>query len=119
MSEQPVTPVKNRRLTPRRRAKNSSRVTCIKGALGLGANLGVKLLDVSETGARLVVKEALNPGQEVELNLEAPGGGRPVRLPAEVIWSVPTADGQHCVGTSFHKRLSYADLQHLGQSSLV
>src|SRR5256885_2178544 len=59
MSNPERTVRKNRRANPRRAPKGSTRVTCRRGSLGLGPNLALSLLDVSETGARLLVKEPL------------------------------------------------------------
>ncbi|MBI1916030.1 MAG: PilZ domain-containing protein [Planctomycetes bacterium] len=106
---------KNRRANPRRAPKSSTRVTCRRGTLGLGPNLALSLLDVSETGARLLVKEPLATGQEIELGLLAPGALRESTLPALVVWTLETADGAHCAGVQFQKRLSYAALLALGR----
>jgi hypothetical protein len=104
---------KNRRISQRRSAKRSVGVTCFKGALGLGANLAVSLLDLSESGVRMIIKTGLDKGQEVEIGLLGPGRSRPIKLLANVAWSVPAADGTFCVGACFQRRLAYADLLHL------
>ncbi len=103
----------NHRRDRRRQARQSVRVTCQKGALGLGPNLALALLDLSENGARLMVKEALAPGQEVELGFLGPCHSRPLRHLASVIWCVPTADNTFCVGARLEKSVSWADLQSL------
>jgi hypothetical protein len=38
-----------------------------------------------------------------------------VRRVGIVVWSVPAADGGHCVGVTFEKRLPYRDLLYLVQ----
>jgi len=106
---------KNRRANPRRFPKSSTRATCRRGYLGLRPNIAFSLLDVSETGARLLVKESLAKGEEVELGLLAPGCVREFSLPGEVVWCVATAAGAHCIGVQFQKRLSYAALLDLGR----
>lgn len=115
MSHSERTVKKNRRANPRRAPKGSTRVTCRRGSLGLGPDLALSLLDVSETGARLLVKEPLAIGQEVELGLLAPGCVREYLLPGVVVWAIETAAGGHCVGFQFQKRLSYSALQDLGR----
>ncbi len=95
--------------------KGGTKARCSRGALGLGANLAVAVLDVSETGARLVLKADLPKGQEVELALENVGG-RAVKGLAEIVWSVALADGNFCVGAHFHKFISYTDLTSLVKS---
>jgi len=81
--------------------------------LGGGPDPGAAVLDVSEGGIRLLVSAPLPKGQDVEVTLEAPGGRPPVTLRAEVVWSVPTADGRCCVGARLRAPLSPPDLQAL------
>ncbi len=100
----------NRRADRRRSAKRSTKAACRRGTLGLGPSLTVAVLDVSQTGCRLLVTVPLEKGQGVEVTLEAMGGYRPVRGLASVVWCVPAADGNHCVGLQFEKALSYLDL---------
>jgi hypothetical protein len=101
----------NRRSSPRRPAKRSSRVKCTTGKFGFGPNVAVTLLDMSETGIRLVLNTALATGHEVEISMDSIGGGRqPTRIPGEVIWCVPMADGNHCLGVRFTKALPWAVL---------
>jgi hypothetical protein len=85
--------------------------------MDLGVNLGVALLQVSETGALLVLRAALEPRQEVTLLLEGRGHLRPVRIPGIVVWCSPAPDdpssGTFRVGVEFQKRLPWADLMHI------
>jgi hypothetical protein len=111
MSER--TSQKNRRLNWRRPPNGLIGVVCQKGSLGLGLNLALSLVDLSEDGACLLVKEALNLGEEVCLNLEAPGNRRPVRCLGQVVWVQPRSEGVYSVGIRFEKRVAYADLLHL------
>jgi hypothetical protein len=101
-----------RRLPPRARVK----VTCRKGSLDLGPNLAVTLLDISQSGARLVVRGELAVRQEVFLTLEGAASGRQARRLAEVVWCVPVADGASCVGLRLQKPLPYADLDHFARA---
>ena len=103
-------PRKNLRRARRQTPKRGTRVRVYANALGLGANIGVKVLDVSETGVRLLLKQALLPGSEFELDLESVGT-RAVKLHADVVWCVESADGHFVIGASFQKPLSYLDLQ--------
>jgi hypothetical protein len=109
----PNEPPHNQRQTPRRKARPSTRFTCHRGSPGAGVNLGVALLDVSETGVRLLVSEELEPDQEIEVRFLSLKHFRPIKLAAQVIWAVPTADRAWCVGASFQQRLSPTDLRHL------
>jgi hypothetical protein len=108
--------VRNRRLNRRQPPKGSTRATCHRGLFGLGRNIAVAVLDISEYGAQLVVKEPVKKGQAVEVSLEGLGRLRPIKLPAVVVWCVEGADGNHLVGTRFEKALSYADLLALARA---
>jgi hypothetical protein len=107
----------NRRAFLRRTAKRSSKASCRKGSLGLGPDVAIRVLDLSEGGLRLLVKAPLTVGQDVEIGLLAPGGIREVLRTAKVVWSVPTASGEHCVGVQFEKHLEYAMLIDLSSIS--
>jgi hypothetical protein len=105
----------NRRLALRRKPKGGTRAACYPNALGLGRSIALAVLDLSEAGVRLVVREALPPGKEVEVGLEGPGQRRPVQRPGRVVWSVALADGSYCVGIQFDRALIYADLLQLAR----
>jgi hypothetical protein len=96
-------------------AKNCCRATCRRGSLGLGLNLALAILDVSETGIRLRVREALPPGQAIEVGLEGLGHARPVGLAAQVVWCVAAAEGDYCIGAHFERPLSYPNLHCLAR----
>jgi hypothetical protein len=86
-----------------------------RGDIGLGPDLALALLDLSENGARLAVKESLQPGEEVELNLEGIWHRRPLRLMGNVTWCAPGAGDRLEAGIRFPKRLPYADLSQLAE----
>ncbi len=108
-----ATPNRERRLSPRRPARGVLKAVCRQGALEPGPNLALSVLDLSETGARLVIREPLAPGRKVYVNLEGAGNSRPILRGGDVVWSLPTADGTFCVGVNFHKRLQPGDLLSL------
>jgi hypothetical protein len=89
-------------------------VKATRNALGLGPNIAVSILDLSETGVRLLLKEEMKPNHEFEVVLET-AGNRSVKLVASVIWCVASADGRFCVGAHFTKSISYADMLALSQ----
>jgi len=78
---------------------------------GAGPELTVTILDVSQTGVRLILGGAVEAGQVLELTLENVMLRKPVKAAAEVVWAVPANDGRHCVGARFRRPLSYADVQ--------
>jgi hypothetical protein len=106
-----TTPTTNRRRDRRRTPRASLRIKCLKGRWGLGANLAVSVLDVCESGIRFVATSALDPGQEIEVELHAAARRRACKQMADVLWCVTAADGTYCVGARFCHRLRYSDLQ--------
>jgi PilZ domain len=101
----------NRRSTGRKTARQSVQLQCRRGALGLGADLAAEFLDVSEAGVKLVAKELLQPGDEVEIIMEGHGLRGPIRRLGEVRWVLPV-DGIGCrIGVRFQKLISYRDVQ--------
>jgi hypothetical protein len=69
----------------------------------------VELLDASQTGLRMVVREDLRKGEVVCLRLEGPECPTVRRL-GRVMWSVPCADATSCVGIRFQERLPFSVL---------
>jgi hypothetical protein len=106
-------PQANRRSSRRLAASSAARIECRKGSLGLGPNLAVSFLDISETGIRLVLKSALAKGQEVEVLLQGGGVPRPIKRLARVVWSLEVESGGWCVGLRFDRALPYIDMQRL------
>jgi hypothetical protein len=104
---------RNRRAGLRRTPRGRFKVELRKGTLGLGPNLAEALEDLSESGARLVLKALVAKGDEVELTLTGQGHLRPIKVVADVVRFEPL-DGQRCrVGLRFQRLLKYADFQQL------
>ena len=118
MSRQGITTASetNRRRARRTPVCGAARVECRKGRLGLGPNLTFKVLDISETGASLIVNTPVREGDELELRISAPSFSRPLQCLAEVVWSVTLADGSQGIGVNFAKQLSTAERQRLSKS---
>ena len=103
----------NKRLSRRCPARGTTRLRVYRNTMGLGPNIASALLDLSETGLRVILKEAATVGQQVEVNLESAGSGRVSKMPADVVWIVPGADGTFVVGLHLQKSLGYSDLMAL------
>jgi hypothetical protein len=91
----------DRRRSRRQRPKSSTEVACRAEAVRVGANLALAVLDISADGIRMIVKSSLEKGQRIEVDLEGIGYCRPLKLDAEVVWSLATADGNWCIGAKF------------------
>ena len=107
---------RNRRVSRRRPTKGSTKTFCYRGPMGLGANLAVSTVEVSETGACLVVKEPFDIGEEMEVHLEGLVHRRPIRKMARVVWSVSAGPERWRVGVQFQGSLRYAELNVLTRS---
>src|SRR6516165_5309370 len=69
----------NRRSSRRFTVTGPARIECRKGTLGLGQSLNLNTLDIAETGVRLVRKEVVAKGQEMEVLVEGGGIVRPIK----------------------------------------
>ena len=114
---QPESNMPNRRRSRRGGVRSQARIECRKGALGLGPNLALAGLDISETGIRLIVKALLASGQDVEIVLSGIGARKPLKRLGRVIWSLALEDGRSCAGVSFDKPLPYADVQSFARTT--
>jgi len=112
MNEATHTP--ERRNSPRRLPRASVRAYLRLGGLDLGPDLALRLLDLSEGGAGLLMKEAVEVGKEVSVGLEGQTHPRPVVRVANVVWSM-AADGAYAIGICFQKALPYRDYIDLTQ----
>jgi hypothetical protein len=113
MSQDKPAKQNNRRLSRRLPPKGKVKVFCRNG-LDLGPNVGLALLDISETGARLLVNTELPKGQEITVTLDSPSHSKYLRLLATVMWCVPAEEDKFLVGIQFAKRFPYRDLAALG-----
>ena len=99
----------NRRRSQRGKARSSVKVQCRKGSHGLGADLALALLDISDSGVRLLITKPLDLMIEVEVLISGYGMKGLIRLLGNVRWQVKLETGQFCVGVEFQKRLAYRD----------
>ncbi len=105
--------IRNRRRALRRLARRSTKIACFRGSLGMGKNLGISLLDISETGVRLHVKAPFEEGEDLEVNLLGLVHARPIRVLCKVIWCMETKEGNFIVGAEFEKSIRYRDVLEL------
>jgi hypothetical protein len=113
MSDLPPTPRSEQRLSRRRQARAGTRVEYRRGLLGLGRDLAVAVVDLSEDGLRIRLTTEVKPGEEAEVMLGRPGGGKAMKAEAEVRWCSPIGDGTFLAGVRLRRRLAYRDLTDL------
>jgi len=105
----PHAPHPRRRHAPRRAPQGGIKVFCRDAGGIASTDLALSFLDVSETGARLLIRSPLDAGQESEIVLLGQYRLRPTRVQAEVVWTGRTAEGAWCVGVQFRRRLTHAE----------
>ena len=99
----------NRRIVRRRPLKHGVDITVRKGTLGLGPNLAIKGVEISDDGVQVLVKSELKPGEEVEVGLTPVGRSKPTPFIADVRWCQPDEAGKGFqLGVQFRHRLTYA-----------
>jgi hypothetical protein len=103
----------NRRVGIRTPPRRQVTATCRRGRLGRGTNLATAVLELSQDGARLVIREALRVGEEVTLTWTCPPRLAPLRRVGAVMWFAPVPGGTFCVGIRFSKPLAFAEFVRL------
>ena len=88
-------------------------MSCQRGTLELGQNLGLAVLDISETGLCPLVREALPVGQEVSIVLETVANVRPIKCLGKIVWCEAAAEGAYSVDVDLEKRLDYRQFLEL------
>ena len=111
----PASMAPNKQRSRRCLAKGTTRLRICRTTMGLGPNIALSLLDLSESGLRVVLKEAVTLGQEVEVQLECAGSGRILKSPAKVVRVQPGENGTFVVGLQLQKTINYGDLQALAK----
>jgi hypothetical protein len=80
--------------------------------MGLGRDLAIRILELSEEGARLLVKEQITPETEVEVGLTGVGMSKPMMKLGRVVWCNPMESG-FAIGVKFHERIGFTEFFHL------
>jgi len=110
-----ASPFREKRLSRRRLPKGRVKLSLQLGVTGCAPNLSLSLLNLSETGACMAVKQAVEPGREVTAELEAQAFVRPVVCAGNVAWCKPAEGGAFMVGITFRQRLPYYLYRELTQ----
>src|ERR1043165_6523054 len=104
----------DRRIAPRIEPHEGTiLLKCRRGVSGLGSDVATTLMDISETGARLVIVQQLATGQEVEVEFETQEVLHVIRRISNVRWQRKLADGRYCIGAEFQKRLGCMEWRHI------
>src|SRR5690349_13662437 len=103
MTQPDTTGDPERRLSRRFPPRPTTRTTCHRGTLRIGRDLVRAVLDLSETGACLLLGEEVARGEPVELGLQAAAWGQEVRVPGMVMWAVAEPEGTCRAGVVFSR----------------
>lgn len=90
-----------RRRSRRQSPKMTTEIACRPQTVIIGPDVALAVLDISAEGIRLMVNAPLAKGQRIEVDLQGIGYSKPIKLNAEVIWALATADGNWCIGAKF------------------
>lgn len=117
MSTEDSIHVAERRVLIRSPLSASARVECRRGVQGLGPDLVVDALNISETGIRLLLREAVVCGEEIRLQLRADDLPEAIVRLGKVVWSLELpADGYYYAGLQFDRPVPGEQLRHLAAS---
>ena len=112
MTDTLPTPASASRSAPRRPSRHID-ITCRKGATGLGPNLGVALLDVTEDRLKVRLKSAVPVGEDVEVELTPPGSGKPMKLRGTAVTCRPSGGGTFVSKILLRHRLAFRELSDI------
>jgi PilZ domain len=71
----------------------------------LGERFGLSLRDLSETGAGMIAREAVQPGREAMVAIDGQATSHGILSVANVVWCEPAEGGAFMLGLSFQKPL--------------
>jgi hypothetical protein len=89
-------------------------VVCRRGTSGLGPNLAVGLVDLTEDRLKFRLTAAVPVGEDMEIELTPPGNGKSLKLRGEVIACRPARDGKASVAkVRLRQRLTFRQFADL------
>ncbi len=102
-----------RRIFRRRRVVRPVDVIIRRGTLGLGPNLALALIDVSEEGLRVRLKGPVVAGDEVEICLSFPIASKSWKFTGDVRWCESGPFETFLAGISLRRQLTHLELAEL------
>ena len=109
----------NRRKSNRKTIRSQVKVECRQSPFGVGNVLPAQLLNISEGGLCLALREGLAPKEVVELQILALSQTKAIVCLATVCWLVPLDNGDICVGLVFQNKLSLAEVLQISKQRTV
>jgi hypothetical protein len=81
--------------------------------MGLGPNVALSVLDLSEVAVRFATKATLSARQDVEINFNEASLNRPIKRLGKVLRCFQSDPTTWTAVVRFDRRLEYADIQRL------
>jgi hypothetical protein len=107
--------VPEQRSERRRLARRGTRADVRRAGDTTSLDLGVRLLEVSEAGACIRLKEHVDVAEELHLILATPDGSQVYDGPATVRWWWPAIDGTLVVGVKVCRPLTVDEVLGLAE----
>ncbi len=109
---------KDHRLKRRKLARPSVKLSVRKGTMGLGKDIALEVINLTEDGIGFRAAAELLVGDEVEVTLTKPGQNRSLKFIADIRWSSEQLSEEdewptYVVGAKLRSRISYVDLTML------
>jgi hypothetical protein len=101
------------RFSPRKSVTRKVELAVRSGVSGLGPDISAGLVDITQDGLGIGLKEPVPVGMEVTIDLSLPGVAKTLRVLAEVRWCRPQVDGTFRAGVRLTRRLSSPTLTNL------
>jgi CheY-like chemotaxis protein len=105
---------RERRAFPRLPATPDVKISCFIGRLDYGSDQAKELLDLSESGLRLLLKGPIDVGQEVFVTLEGDPPMRPMMCAGKVVWTDKAPEAGYSTGVLLDRCLRYKEVSRLG-----
>jgi hypothetical protein len=99
-------PGQDRRTQQRRPARPGVRAEVRRGSLGMGADFGLGLMDVSGDGLRVRLRAPVRTGEVVEMTLWSADGATRIRARGRVVWCRPATGIGFVAGVRLRRRLT-------------
>jgi hypothetical protein len=76
--------------------------------------VAIRVVDVTQIGIQLDVSMPIPSGEDVEVELVPPDGGRPVKTTGFVVGCIAVGN-HHSLRVCFRRRMGYGDLLRIGR----
>ncbi len=79
----------------------------------------VQLVDISTTGAKMYCDTAIQPKEQLAVQIESDQLQNPIVVSAEVCWTTPASNGKFCLGFAFKPAIPDEVLRQMASAGLL